>query len=131
MPRLISADEFVATLADLPLAFQPGDGWLYDTPIDVLGVLLVRATGKSLSTLFDERIIGPLGMASTSFWTQHVDRLATAYFPGPDGLTLLDPPDGAFAQSPRVREPQRRPRVDRVRRPPVLRRDGRRARARC
>jgi CubicO group peptidase (beta-lactamase class C family) len=100
MPRPISADEFVARLADLPLASQPGDGWLYDTPIDVLGVLLARATGKSLSALFDERIIGSLGMASTSFWTRHVDRLATAYFPGPDGLTLLDPPDGAFTSPP-------------------------------
>jgi CubicO group peptidase (beta-lactamase class C family) len=96
----MSGDEFVARLATLPLAFQPGDGWLYDTSIDVLGVLLARATGKPLSDLMAERIFEPLGMASTGFWTAHVDRLATAYTPGPDGLEVLDPPDGAFASPP-------------------------------
>src|SRR3954469_5031086 len=41
----MSADEFVARVAALPLAFQPGEGWLYDTPIEVLGVVLARASG--------------------------------------------------------------------------------------
>src|SRR3954454_2744167 len=45
----ITADEFVARVAELPLAFQPGEGWLYDPPIEVLGVVLMRATGRSLS----------------------------------------------------------------------------------
>lgn len=96
----MSGDEFVARVADLPLAFHPGDGWLYDTGIDLLGVLLARATGKPLSDLFAERVTGPLGMASTSFWATDVDRLATAYMPGPDGLEVLDPPDGLFARPP-------------------------------
>jgi CubicO group peptidase (beta-lactamase class C family) len=96
----MSADEFVARVADLPLAFQPGEGWLYDTGIDVMGVLLARATGKPLSDLVAERITGPLGMASTSFLAQDVDRLATAYTPGLGGLTVLDPPDGVFASPP-------------------------------
>jgi CubicO group peptidase (beta-lactamase class C family) len=96
----MSGDEFVARVANLPLAFQPGEGWLYDTGIDLLGVLLVRAAGKPLSELVAERIAGPLGMGSTSFWTPEFHRLATAYFPGPDGLEVLDPPDGVFAHSP-------------------------------
>jgi CubicO group peptidase (beta-lactamase class C family) len=100
----MSGDEFLARVADLPLAFQPGEGWLYDTGVDVLGVLLARATGKPLSDLVAERITGPLGMASTSFWTPHVDRLATAYQPGPDGLQVLDPPDGVFARPPGFEE---------------------------
>jgi CubicO group peptidase (beta-lactamase class C family) len=100
----MSGDEFVARLADLPLAFPPGEGWLYDTSTDVLGVLLARATGKPLSDLIAERITGPLGMASTSFWTPHVDRLATAYQPGPDGLEVLDPPDGIFSRPPAFEE---------------------------
>jgi CubicO group peptidase (beta-lactamase class C family) len=101
LPPSMSGDEFVARLADLPLAFQPGEGWLYDSGTDILGVLLARATGKPLSELLAERITGPLGMASTSFWTPDIERLATAYQPGPDGLELLDPPDGAFAGPPR------------------------------
>jgi CubicO group peptidase (beta-lactamase class C family) len=100
----MSGDDFVARVADLPLAFQPGEGWLYDTGIDVLGVLLARATGKPLSDLVAERITGPLGMASMSFWTRDVDRLATAYQPGPDGLELLDPPGGVFAAPPGFEE---------------------------
>jgi CubicO group peptidase (beta-lactamase class C family) len=100
LPPPMSGDEFVATVAALPLAFPPGEGWLYDTGIDLLGVLLARATGQPLSALIAERVTRPLGMADTSFWTEDVDRLATAYAPGPDGLNVLDPPDGLFARPP-------------------------------
>ena len=104
MPRPLTGDEFVAALAGLPLAFQPGEGWLYDTGMDVLGVLLVRATGRPLSDLVAERITGPLGMASTGFWATDPDRLATSYRPGPEGLELRDPPDGLYARPPRFEE---------------------------
>lgn len=101
----MSGDEFVARVADLPLAFQPGEGWLYDTPLDVLGVLLARAAGKPLSELVAERITGPLGLTSTGFGTREVDRLATAYTPRDDGrLEVLDPPDGQFAGPPPFEE---------------------------
>jgi CubicO group peptidase (beta-lactamase class C family) len=100
----MSGDEFVARVADLPLAFQPGEGWLYDTAIDMLGVLLSRATGKPLSQLVAERITGPLGMVSTGFGTADTTRLATAYQPGPGGLEVLDPPDGAYAGPPSFEE---------------------------
>jgi CubicO group peptidase (beta-lactamase class C family) len=100
----MSGDEFVARVAGLPLAFQPGEGWLYDTGIDLLGVLLARAAGKPLSHLVAERITGPLGMTATSFGTLDTERLATAYRPGPGGLEVLDPPDGMFAGPPRFEE---------------------------
>jgi CubicO group peptidase (beta-lactamase class C family) len=100
----MSADELVARLAALPLAFQPGEGWLYDTPIEALGVVLMRATGRSLSDLMAERITGPLGMTSTGFGTNEVDRLATAYTPTDGGLEVLDPPDGQFAGPPPFEE---------------------------
>src|SRR5205814_8398093 len=125
----MSADAFVARVAGLPLAFQPGDGWLYDTGIDVLGVLLTRATGEPLSDLLAERITGLLGMTSTAFWTPDVDRLATSYQPGPDGLEVLDPPDGLFARPARGAE--LRCGVDRARPPALLRRDGGRRRTRA
>ena len=100
LPPQVSAEEFMARLAGLPLAFQPGEGWLYHTGLDVLGVLLGRATGRPLSELLAERIFGPLGMTSTAYWTPRVDRLATAYRPGPHGLEVSDPPDGAHAAPP-------------------------------
>ncbi|HMC69300.1 MAG TPA: serine hydrolase domain-containing protein, partial [Mycobacteriales bacterium] len=104
MPAPMSGDEFMATVAGLPLAFQPGDGFLYETGMNVLGVLLTRATGKSLTDLFTERVTGPLGMTDTSFAATDVSRMAAQYMPGPDGLTLLDPPDGAFARPPPFEE---------------------------
>ena len=100
----MSGDEFVARVAELPLAFQPGDGWLYDTGTDILAVLLPRAAGAPLSELVTERITGPLGLGSTAYWTREVGRLATAYRPGPDGLEVLDPPDGAHAAPPPFEE---------------------------
>ena len=103
IPKM-SGDEFVARLGGLPLAFQPGEGWLYDTGADVLGVLLARATGKPLSRLVAERITGPLGMTSTSFGTADTGRLATAYQPAAGGLEVLDPPDGVFAGPPSFEE---------------------------
>jgi CubicO group peptidase (beta-lactamase class C family) len=104
LPPPMTADEFVARLAELPLAFQPGEGWLYDTGMNLLGVLLARAAGASLSELMAERVTGPLGMADTTFGTPRLDRLATAYIPRAGGLEVLDPPDGAFAGAPAFEE---------------------------
>ncbi|HEY2552370.1 MAG TPA: serine hydrolase domain-containing protein [Streptosporangiaceae bacterium] len=98
------SDDFVARVTSLPLAFEPGEGWLYDTGIDLTGVLLARLTGRPVSELLAERITGPLGMTSTAFWTDEPARLATAYQPGPAGLELLDPPDGEFSRPPRFEE---------------------------
>jgi CubicO group peptidase (beta-lactamase class C family) len=101
LPRALSGDEFVGRLAELPLAFQPGEGWLYETGMDILGLLVMRATGRTLSELVADRITTPLGMTSTAFRAVDPARLATAYLPGPDGL---DPPDGAFAGPPPFEE---------------------------
>ena len=101
--RDVSPDEFVERVTGLPLAFQPGAGWMYETGIDLLGMLIMRATGRSLADLFAERITGPLEMASTAFVGDPA-RLAPAYLPGPDGLTEIDPPDGTFAAPPPFEE---------------------------
>jgi CubicO group peptidase (beta-lactamase class C family) len=101
--RNVTADEFVERVTGLPLAFQPGAGWLYETGIDLLGMLLMRATGKTLADLLTERVTGPLGMASTGMQGDP-ERLAAAYLPGADGLDLLDPPDSTFAVPPPFEE---------------------------
>jgi CubicO group peptidase (beta-lactamase class C family) len=102
LPAAMTGDEFVARVAELPLAFEPGEGWLYDTPITLLGVLLERATEQPLSALIAERITGPLGMSATAFHAAH--GLATAYVQSGDGLEVLDPPDGVYASPPAIRE---------------------------
>jgi CubicO group peptidase (beta-lactamase class C family) len=99
-PPAMTGDEFVRRVAGLPLAFQPGEGWLYDTGVSVCGVLLERATGRSLGELFAERIAGPLGLADTAFQAVDPARMSTAYRPDGDGFALLDPADGAFVHPP-------------------------------
>jgi CubicO group peptidase (beta-lactamase class C family) len=96
-----SGDEFVRRLGALPLAIAPGSGWLYHTGIDVLSVLLARAAGRPVSELLHERITGPLQMSDTTFFTAHLDRLATAYRPTAAGLEVFDQPRGRFSRRPR------------------------------
>jgi CubicO group peptidase (beta-lactamase class C family) len=74
-------DEWMRRLGELPLGHQPGEGWMYDTGSDVLGVLISRATGLSLGEFFQERLFGPLGMRDTGFRVPEakLDRLADCY----------------------------------------------------
>ena len=96
----IDADEFLARLGGLPLAAQPGERWLYHVSTDVLSALLVRATGRPLRELLAERVTGPLGLADTGFWAPDRARLTESYFPGSDGLDVLDPVDGLVTRPP-------------------------------
>lgn len=57
----------VAELAQLPLAFQPGQRWEYSVGIDVIGRVVEAISGQSLDAFFAERIFGPLGMTETAF----------------------------------------------------------------
>ena len=65
-------------LGSLPLAYQPGEKWLYHTGSDVLGVLMARVTGQPLAEFLQERLFGPLGMEDTGF---HVPADKLAGFP--------------------------------------------------
>ena len=72
-------DEWLRRLGTLPLIYQPGERWLYNTGSDMLGVLIARATGMSLGEFMQERIFAPLGMKATGFSVpaDKLDRLAT------------------------------------------------------
>ena len=74
-------DEWIRRLGTLPLMYQPGERWLYNTGSDVLGVLIARAAGQSLTTYLRERIFERLGMEDTAFSVPaaKLDRLVTGY----------------------------------------------------
>jgi len=76
-----SADELMKRFGSLPLIHQPGEKWLYHSGSDILGVLIARATGRSLETFLRERIFAPLGMKDTAFSVPDakLDRLPTCY----------------------------------------------------
>src|SRR5215471_7154932 len=92
----IDPDEWMKRLGSLPLAYQPGDKWLYHTGSDVMGVLMARVTAQPLAEVLAERVLRPLGMADTGFHvprpSQH--RLAAAYSPDEKtgALVLTDDP---------------------------------------
>jgi CubicO group peptidase (beta-lactamase class C family) len=56
-----TSDSWIAALGELPLMTQPGEQWLYNTPAQVLGVLVERATGAGLEAVLRERVLDPLG----------------------------------------------------------------------
>jgi CubicO group peptidase (beta-lactamase class C family) len=60
-------NEWMHRLGALPLMYQPGERWLYNTSCDVLGVLIARASGKTFEAFLRERMFDPLGMKDTAF----------------------------------------------------------------
>jgi CubicO group peptidase (beta-lactamase class C family) len=94
-------DEWIKRLGSLPLMAQPGERWLYNTGAQVLGVLCRRAAGaSSYAEVLRTRLLEPLAMTQTSFFTTDASRLATAYANTPDGLTVWDAPDGKWSRQP-------------------------------
>jgi CubicO group peptidase (beta-lactamase class C family) len=96
-------EAWVAALARIPLLYQPGEAWLYDTCSDLQGVLIARVTGRSLPQFLAERMFEPLGMADTGFVVPVAkrDRFTGYYRPGPaGGLELADAPDGQWSHLP-------------------------------
>ncbi|WP_394550101.1 serine hydrolase domain-containing protein [Pantoea sp. SGAir0183] len=75
----LTLEENLQRLAGTRLQFRPGTGWRYSLGIDVLGEIMVRATGKSLPELVNHHITSPLGMADTLFSVRDASRLTTVY----------------------------------------------------
>jgi CubicO group peptidase (beta-lactamase class C family) len=99
-------EEFMRRLSTLPLFFHPGERWLYNTPAEVLSVLVARASGQAFDVFLREHIFEPLGMKDTDFSVPaaKLDRLATSYMPsGQNGaLEVYDPAEGGDWSRPPV-----------------------------
>ncbi len=93
-------DTWIAALGRLPLLAQPGERWMYNTGAQVLGVLAARAARQPFGDVLRTRVFEPLGMRDTGFWAADTRRLATAYQPTPDGLVVVDGPDGKWSRPP-------------------------------
>jgi CubicO group peptidase (beta-lactamase class C family) len=103
-PQAVAApDEWMATLSRIPLLHHPGDGWLYNTCSDILGVLIARAAGCPLPELLAERLFEPLGMVDTGFAVpaDRLSRFTSSYRAAEaGGLELVDPPEGQWNSPP-------------------------------
>jgi CubicO group peptidase (beta-lactamase class C family) len=104
-PQTLPApDEWMRRVGTLPLMHQPGERWMYDLGLDVLGVLIARASGRPLETFLRERLFEPLGMKDTGFSVPaaKLDRLAISYRtnPGTGALELYDAAAGQWSRPP-------------------------------
>jgi CubicO group peptidase (beta-lactamase class C family) len=90
-------DVWMAELAQVPMLYQPGQAWLYDTCSTLQGVLIARVSGQPLPGFLAERVFAPLGMSDTGFEVPagKRDRFTSYYRANPGrGLELADCPDG-------------------------------------
>jgi CubicO group peptidase (beta-lactamase class C family) len=73
--------EVVDAVAELPLAFQPGERWHYSVGIDVAARLIEVLADQPLGDFLAERLFGPLGMTDTAFGVapEAEERLAAMY----------------------------------------------------
>jgi CubicO group peptidase (beta-lactamase class C family) len=60
--------EFVTSLADFPLAHQPGEVWEYSWGVDVLARVVEVASSQPFDRFLENRIFGPLHMVDTGFY---------------------------------------------------------------
>lgn len=59
-----------------PLAFQPGEGWMYGVGLDIAGYLVEQASGTRLDAYVREHLLQPLG----------IDEKDVAFFPVKEGM---------------------------------------------
>jgi CubicO group peptidase (beta-lactamase class C family) len=98
-------DELMRRYGSLPLIYQPGERWLYNSGTEILGVLIARVAGMTFGEFLRDRIFAPLGMKDTAFYvpSDKHHRFATAYArdPATQKLKVFDPPvTGKFSSPP-------------------------------
>jgi CubicO group peptidase (beta-lactamase class C family) len=88
LSHLQDQDCWLADLAKLPLAHQPGARLTYSVSTDVLGIALSRIEGKPLAEVLRDRILDPVGMPDTGFSVGPKGRARAATMYQLDGDTL-------------------------------------------
>jgi methyl acetate hydrolase len=85
-----------------PLAFDPGQGWIYGIGIDWAGIAIEAASGQRLDAYLAAHVLGPLGMTDTGFSlsAEQAARKASVHVRGPDGALIAIP--FALPENPEV-----------------------------
>ena len=60
-------DDLMAKLGNLPLAYQPGERWVYSVSHDVQAALVEKLSGQKFDAFVQQRIFTPLGMQDSMF----------------------------------------------------------------
>ncbi|MBO5281685.1 MAG: serine hydrolase [Lachnospiraceae bacterium] len=64
----LTTREWIDRIARVPLAFQPGERWMYGLSADVLGAVIEVVTGRRYGEFLREEIFTPLEMVDTAFY---------------------------------------------------------------
>lgn len=101
-PVGLGAQDWLDALADLPLAFDPGEGWRYHHSFGLLGILLGRITGDSTADVLSATVFAPAGMTDTGFTApaDQAHRLPAAFRHGSDGFEETEPAGSGFSVAP-------------------------------
>ena len=77
----IPLSKFCRQAALIPMAFEPGERWLYGISTDLLGAVVEQVSDMTLDRFFQSQIFTPLGMVDTGFVIPEDKRwrLAAAY----------------------------------------------------
>lgn len=95
-PPVVRPDRWVELAGSLPMAHQPGEGWLYQFSFDALAVVIERATRRRLDLVLRDRVLAPLDMHETGYAVamNDVDRVPSAWFPNRKGRFVEVAPSG-------------------------------------
>lgn len=87
----LTLQQMVQKLGKLPLAYQPGENWVYSVSSDVAGYLVEVLSGMPLDRFMQERIFAPLEMRDTGFTVpaEKVERFASHYYFAPGSPAKL------------------------------------------
>ncbi|MBI1250508.1 MAG: serine hydrolase [Alphaproteobacteria bacterium] len=93
-PTPETLEEFGERLAALPLLDDPGARWEYSISLDLLGLVIQRASGMPFETYLRRRLLAPLDMTDTDFAVPEAKRarLSGNYQVTPEGLRTIDEP---------------------------------------
>jgi len=65
--RNFTPEELIAIGTSRPLLYEPGTNWNYaHTNYVILGLALEKITGKSMTDVLQEKVLGPLGLTNTT-----------------------------------------------------------------
>lgn len=63
-----STIDYCNQIGQVPLAFHPGEAWLYGTSADILGAVIEVVSGKKYRQFLKDEIFTPLKMVDTDFY---------------------------------------------------------------
>lgn len=79
--KLYATRDFALEMGKRPLAFTPGERWLYGASADVMGAVIETVSGMKFGDFLRKEIFEPLGMNDTGFYIpeEKYHRLAQVY----------------------------------------------------